>query len=256
MRDPEKLNITETIHPTDNVIVLKNIPVYDIEDWDLNDSKEFKRYVDTVEKCVRTSLEYKQMINYLKENLHMNQCSFLENINNTDFSKVKIEIHHDPLSLFDIASIVTRKRIFFAEPLDEELTAKEIMLCHYNFMVGLIPLSETVHDLVHKRYLFIPTSKLFGNYKVFIEYYKDFILPEQMEALQNIEEATSCYDNSQYKDILEKKYIYIDLDGGRNTLPTTQDIKKLLSNKVELLEKPNKDKKLKTLYVLLDKTSK
>lgn len=251
MRDPNNLNETEELK---NVIELKNIPVYDVEDWDLNDPKEFNQYLKTVEHCVRNSHEYKQMIDFLRENLHMNQCSFLENVSNSEYSSIKIHIHHDPLSLFDIAGIVTRKRIFYAENLDEELTAKEIMLCHYNLLVGLIPLSETVHELVHNRYLFIPTSKIFGHYKIFVDIYKDFILPEQMEYINSIEEATKMYSDNQYKGLLEKKYVYLDINDGKNLLPTQEDIKQLLAGKMELLEKP-KDVKdnLKVLYIKVDK---
>ena len=199
MRDPNKLNSMESGRL--NILKIQNPPPCDYMDWDLNDDREMRKYIQTVERTVRQSFEYTSMIAYLRENLNMNSCSFFENVSNSEYSKVRIEIHHDPLSLFDIASIVTRKRLFFNENMDEEMTAMEIMLQHYETHIGLIPLSETVHQLVHNRYLFIPTDKLFGHYKTFVNMYSDFITPEQKEAIDNIEEATKIYSEYQYKEI-------------------------------------------------------
>ena len=83
----------------------------------------------------------------------MNKCSFYENVSNIDSNDIKIEIHHEPISLYDICIIVYNKRNFFHENLSELL--KEVMLLHYKLLIGLIPLAETVHELVHNKYLFI-----------------------------------------------------------------------------------------------------
>ena len=234
MRDPNKLNSIESGRL--NILKIQNPPPCDYVDWDLNDDREMRKYIQTVERTVRQSFEYTSMIAYLRENLNMNSCSFFENVSNSEYSKVRIEIHHDPLSLFDIASIVTRKRLFFNENMDEELTAMEIMLQHYETHIGLIPLSETVHQLVHNRYLFIPTDKLFGHYKTFVNMYSDFITPEQKEAIDNIEEATKIYSEDQYKEILDKKFMYVDFNS-ESALPYAE-VKQLLESRVQQLEAP------------------
>ena len=79
------------------------------------------------------------MVKFLRENIGMNRCSFYENVNNVDTFKIKIHIHHEPLTLFDITKIVFTKRQYNHENLDEEMTSKEVMLLHFNLLVGLIP---------------------------------------------------------------------------------------------------------------------
>jgi hypothetical protein len=78
------------------------------------------------------------------------------------------------------------KRMRNAEPMFIEAVAHEVLFCHYNLMVGLIPLSETVHEMVHNLYLFIPLDKLFGYYKLFIEAYYEYIPEEILNKLAEL----------------------------------------------------------------------
>ena len=211
---------------------MNEIPEYDIPDYDLNDEKSFKKYIQNLEKDVRSSYEYKALIKYLREYMDMNQCAFYKNINNIDSTAIHIEIHHEPLSLYDICIIVYNKRLQFNEPLDEEYVAKEVMYLHYNLMVGLIPLAETVHELVHAQYLFVPTTAVLGKYREFVDRYHDFMLPEQLETLEHIEEATKTYDGSDAKTLLSKNFIYMDMTGAYD-LPKTEDIVNMLKDRIK-----------------------
>jgi len=150
----------------------------------------------------------------------------------TDTTKVHIEIHHEPLSLYDICLIVYNKRVAFNEPLDEEYVAKEVMYLHYNLMVGLIPLAETVHQLVHAQYLFVPTTAVLGKYREFVDRYQPYMIPEQLETLEHIEEATKVYDSDDAKLLLSKNYIYIDMSGSYN-LPKTEDIISMVKDRIK-----------------------
>lgn len=224
MRDPN--NIKQFEEEIDgNIIIINSLPSYNIEDYDLFDEKDFKKYLDDVEKAVRTSFEYKEFISYLREYMDMNKCSYYENVNNIDTFKIKIEIHHEPITLYDMCIVVYNKRVALHEDLDVEMVAKEVMYLHYLLYVGLIPLAETVHELVHNQYLFVPTTKVLGYYKNFVESYKEYFLPEQLETLEKIEEATEDleYVNNSYKDLLKVNYIYIDASGAYN-LPTAEDM--------------------------------
>jgi hypothetical protein len=238
MRDPDNMHKSyEYVDEVPNLIVIKDLPPYDIHDYDLNDDKEFKKYLYAVEKKVRNSFEYHQMIAYLREFLDMNKCSFYLNVNNINTTKIKIEIHHEPLSLFDIVSIVYNKRAFFNEDLSEEMVAKEVMYHHYNLEVGLIPLAETVHELVHNQYLFVPTTRVLGNYRKFVNDYGQFMSPEQKDCLERIEQASDLYEDD-YKDILSKKYIYVDMSGAFN-LPRTEDIINMIKGRInDLVNNP------------------
>lgn len=228
MRDP--LNLKQQEYNDIDIVKMNSVPKFDIEDYDLFDPKDMKMYLANLERIVRISFEYKQYISYLKENMDMNKCSFYENISNLDNAKVRIEIHHEPITLYDICWIVYNKRAYYREPLDEELVAKEVMILHYNLLVGLIPLSETVHDLVHNQYLFVPTTKVLGKYKEFVELYEQFIEPEQLDVLNRIEEYTLNYDPTDYESILNKRYIYIDFNYGEPSLSMEDTLSMIKDN--------------------------
>lgn len=214
-----------------NVITVKDAPEFDGEEYDLDNEKELVKYLKAVERSVRGSFEYKEMIKYLRTNFNMTQSSFLD-LSMEDLNKLKIEIHHDPFSLYDLCSIILRKRRAYHENLDVEATAQEVMMRHYNLMVGLIPLSTTEHELVHNSFLFVPTNKVFGNYKKFVELYKDFILPEEMDILKEIEAYTEAYNDAEAKKLFESNYVYIDT--GRQ-LPPVDQLKALMQSRIDML---------------------
>lgn len=232
MRDPNNIIKSYELDPPPAIIQIHEIPDYNLYDFDLNDEKSFKKYMQSVERIVRSSIEYKQMVKYLRENMDMNQCAFYSNVNNTDNTRVRIEIHHEPLSLYDICIIVYNKRVAFNEPLDEEYVAKEVMYLHYNLMIGLIPLAETVHELVHAQYLFVPTTAVLGKYREFVSRYQPYMLPEQLEVLENIEEATKVYRSDEAKTLLSTNYIYVDMSGAYE-MPRTEDIVALLKSRIK-----------------------
>lgn len=231
VRDPNCLVKPYELENPPIIIQMHDIPEYNLYDFDLNDEKSFRKYMQTVERTVRGSFEYKAMVQFLREYMDMNQCAFYQNVNNTDTSKVRIEIHHEPLSLYDMCLIVYNKRQAFNEPLDEEYMAKEVMYLHYNLMVGLIPLAETVHQLVHASYLFVPTTAVLGKYREFVNRYEPYMLPEQLETLEHIEEATKAYRDDDAKTLLGKNYIYMDLSGAYE-LPKTEDIIGMLKGRI------------------------
>lgn len=239
MRDPSTIN--EVLDNNNTIIKIDTIPEYDLRDWNLTDPKEFKKYINTIEKkVVRGSFEYRQLVNYLRDNLDMNKCSFYANVSNAENIKIKIHIHHEPLTLYDICLIVYNKRNFFHENLSEEIVGKEVMLLHYKLMVGLIPLAETVHELVHNKYLFIPTDKVYGNYKKFVEMYKDFMLPEQLDMLRKIEEYSKEYNSNDYKNVLERKYIYLDLSTPFPDQEKYDDVIAAMRERIAEIRSPNK----------------
>ena len=238
-RDPEQIHsFYEYADAVPDVIRLKDLPPCTIPDYDLDDEKSFKKYLYDIERIVRGSNEYHKMLNYLRDYLDMNKCSFYESVSNADTTKIRIEIHHEPLSLFDITEIVYRKRVAFHESLEAEYVAKEVMWLHYDMQVGLIPLSETVHELVHNSYLFIPNTKVYGKYKKFVQDYWAFISPELREVLERIDQLSLAYDCEEYKQLLAKKFIYVDVSGAYQ-LPRLEDISAMVKARIrEVMDDP------------------
>ena len=235
-----------TIQPNDVDIVKipKDIPVMDIEDYDLFDDKEREKYINDLERHVRSSYEYRNMVQYLREYMNMNSCAFIPNVTNEVNRKIKIELHHSPFTLRDICVTILNKRMKNNEMLTIESVAYEVMFVHYSLMVGLIPLSETVHQLVHSQYIFIPTDKVYGYYKNFVKTYNDYIDPELLDKLDELERLTivGTYNDS-YKEVLAKKYITIDMEGN-NQFDKLHELQESLKEKLselrgESIQTPN-----------------
>lgn len=245
MRDPENLHkFYEYADDVPDVIKISELPDFTIPDYDLNDEKDFKHYIADIERVVRSSFEYRQMVSYLREYLDMNKCSFYQNVSNADTAKIRIEIHHEPLSLHDIVTTVYNKRVAFRESLEVEMVSKEVMYHHYNMEVGLIPLAETVHELVHNQYLFIPTSKVYGNYKKFVQEYGPYMPPESVETLDRVESLTSGYEADEYNQVLSKKFIYVDASGCYD-LPRLEDVVAIIKNRIrEVMDNPPEVKEI------------
>lgn len=235
MIDPNDIIECLDIKPITSISI-NNLPKFDMSDYDLNDEKDrVRHYFTNIEKICRNSIEYKNLIYYLRTYSNMNQCSFFENINNIDTYSIKIHIHHSPLTLFDIVTIIFYKRFANHESLSDNAIAKEVMYNHYKMNVGLIPLSETVHDLVHNQYLFIPVNKVYGSYKNFIKKYEGFIdNPDNIglsRKLENAEKYTESYDYEKSTRILNMNMVFIDPSGAYD-FPNYDQLRLNLKNQI------------------------
>lgn len=231
-------NLKEVNTKDDNIYDIvsltgESLEFNDDELYDLNSDKDFKKYISDIEKDVRGSWEYKHFIQFLRNNMDMNKCSFLPYVSNVDSTKIRIEIHHSPFTLWDICVIIFNKRKFYNEDLRVQAVAKEVAICHYNLLVGLIPLSETIHQLVHNGFLFIPSDLVMGRYNLFVDYYKEFIATELLDSLEEIEAYSRVYNESIFnKEILSQKSIIID-PGNTYTLPSMENISIAMKNRID-----------------------
>lgn len=230
-----------SLERTPAVITMEDIPEYDKEDYDLFNPKEFRKYLGDVKKDVRNSLEYRRLVQYLKQNMDMNECSFFKNINATELSKIKIELHHSPFTLEDIVLTVYNKRSFYGESLDVEDVAEEVVYIHYFIMVGLIPLSTTVHELVHSQNIFIPCQDVFGDYKEFMDIYKSWMDPELIEKIEAIEDKSKTFDNELNMNLLQQTMIPINMIDNENRymVPALEDMNSIMSDKLKEIRNSN-----------------
>ena len=226
MIDPDNLLITK--HNLSSSTEITHLPTidYNVESvYDLNDEKDYDHYIKDCERIIRRSFEYKQFINYLRDNMNMNKCAFLSHVSNTENYGVKIEIHHYPFTLRDIVEIVYRKRCHYEESLSVFMVAKEVMELHYKLMVGLIPLSETIHELAHNGKIFIPVDRVLGRYNLFVDYYSPFISAEMLDTLRRIENYTYSNDaNIGDTTIINTNHITYDIKDKQYLLPNTKCI--------------------------------
>ena len=56
--------------PTNDINVVtipKNVPDFELEDYDLMDDKDREKYIKDLERSIRSSYEYRQLVQYLRE---------------------------------------------------------------------------------------------------------------------------------------------------------------------------------------------
>ncbi|MDD3172226.1 MAG: hypothetical protein PHF63_00930 [Herbinix sp.] len=192
------------VEKIDNIIM----PEYHVK---FLSDKDREKFIDQIKKVVRASVEYKMYIKYLQDYLDMTKCAFFNGVTNKQNTKIKIEIHHEPFTIFDIIEIVLNKVVDQGRDLNALEIADEVMKLHYQNKVGLIPLSQTVHELVHSGQKFIPLNHVFGSYIEFVQEYEDYIPAYTKGVLQTkIDMTKDCIDDSS---ILQKQFVYLEVDG-------------------------------------------
>lgn len=190
---------------------VNSVPPVDMHVSVMSD-KDKLRLIKQIERAVRGSIEYRHYIAFLKKEIDMTKCSYFNGISNKDGRKVSIEIHHEPFTLFDITKTVLDKWIINNEKLNILKMAEEVMKLHYQNKVGLLPLSLTVHELVHSGKVFVPLQNVYGDFVEFLEEYDPYIsddLKDMLETKFKMSRDAAAQDNS----ILETKYVYLEIDG-------------------------------------------
>lgn len=174
--------------------------------------RDREKYIKTCEMVIRKSMEYKEYIKFLRENMEMDECIILSNLKNGNGKRYHIEIHHEPFTLFDIVETVITKRLENGESINALNVADEVMDLHYSGVVGLVPLTITMHELVHKGRIFIPLQFIYHKYNEFFADYEEFMnesLKEKIEAKVNL----SLHTEDLVSDSLDVEFVYLDVDG-------------------------------------------
>lgn len=237
MIDPDGIQIQRVELP--EVIKINQVPEFESNIYNLEDDSDYKKYIKDIERNVRGSFEYREFIKYIRSNFNMNKCAFLSGVSNEETYEIRIEIHHYPFSLHDICDIVMKKRSYYNESLDVQMVAKEVMQLHYKCVIGLIPLSETAHELTHNSRLFIPSDKVFGRYQLFVDYYKPFISSELLDTLDRIEKYTR--ENTRVNDttILDMNEVSFDVHVNEYQLPDLGSVTNNMKYQLEMIKNNN-----------------
>ena len=167
------------------------------------------------EKAVRSSMEYKAYINFLKETCDMKHCAFFQKITMGEGKKVHIEFHHEPFTLYDYCEVILDKFIAEGRQLNALLIADEVMELHYANKVGIIPLSKTIHEAYHNSdKITIPLNMVYGEYNQFLNEYDEYMSEDVSNRLyQKLEQKIQDTKNvtEETFDMLRKQFTYLDM---------------------------------------------
>ena len=220
------------------VMVIDNPGEYEYqENYETDTEKE--AIVKQAEALCRASMEYSDYIAYLRSNVGMDACAFFNNISKANSKKIRIEVHHAPLTLFDIIKLVLDRAIRTGDEINPMLLAEESTRIHYMNQVGLIPLSKTLHEVVHNSdKLVIPMYMVYGDFRAFLENFS-----EELEMKENshikakiqkmIDQTRELNDKSF--DVLKEKFTYITVDGFEMPvkIEDKEEAEKEVTNKVK-----------------------
>ena len=198
------------------VVVIDNPGEFEFqESYETDTEKE--NIVKHAEALCRASMEYADYISYLRANVGMDACAFFNNISKANNKKIRIEVHHAPLTLYDITKLVLDRTIRTGEEVNCMLIAEEVTRIHYMNQVGLIPLSKTLHEVVHNSdKLVIPMYMVYGDFRSFLEHFSEELeMKENKHIKDKIEkmiENTRALNDKSF-DVLKEKFTYITVDG-------------------------------------------
>lgn len=223
MRIPNMSKVRQTDFD-DREYEIRRIKYYNKADgvyFDLTDEKTKTAFINYIEKIIRASIEYKDFISFLKDELKLNKCTYFRNISKDDIKNISIEIHHSPFTLFDLCLISLMKFIDEGLPINVFNIAEDVMYKHFCGDVGLVPLTKTVHELVHESQIFIPINNVYGDVAKYYYENRQYMTELQKETLLKTIQASEELENN-VPHVLKKKFIYLDVEG--MTLPKIKNI--------------------------------
>lgn len=148
------------------------LPFYQTRET-LLDVESYKNFLDNSISRFRHSKTYKHYKSFLMR-LGMNRCQFHSNIvSSEEQDMATIEMHHNMLTIFDIALIITEHTLNTHGRICTFDLVDLLKTEHTNHRVQLVMLSLTPHQLCHNNPdFFIHPRMCFGNWYEFLERYK------------------------------------------------------------------------------------
>jgi len=199
------------------------------------EASDYKKFIKAVERLVRTSYEYSQYLAWLKStDINLDRCSIFTNVTSEDAT---IEMHHYPFSLYDLCSAVADRQFERNSRITTFSVADEVLKLHFQNEVGLVPLSVTMHNLVHSGSVFINLKQVFGKVINFLEEYKDFIDTDQKEKVLKLIEFSRSDAPLASKNFLELKELPNASNTSNDRLLTLESLKSIRENNDERQKK-------------------
>jgi hypothetical protein len=130
-----------------------------------------------------------------------------------NIAQLKIEMHHTPFKIVEITRTVCNKHIMHFGHANEFDVVNEVLLLHYRNLIGLIPVTNTVHELIHNADMDVCPNFVWGHWKAYIhDYYPYFdnISKEKCEIIRAWEISESSFT---VPDILKVQFSVIEHEG-------------------------------------------
>lgn len=134
---------------------------YNLYTFDIDEEKQFEKYIQQIETIIRKSQEYK-----IWTNIHQDiQCQ-VTGYTKEEYRK-EIELHHHPYTLYEITSKVQTdlKNKFSLDynHIPTFIVQNEVITLHLLDIVPFVPLLRSYHRMYHQTPWEIPKEKIINN---------------------------------------------------------------------------------------------
>lgn len=142
----------------------------------LVDAEIYRKFLENAISRFRHSRTYKNYKSHLMS-MGLDACQIHGNIHsNEDDEMATIEMHHNILTIFDVALILAEHTLNIEGKITTFDLVDMLKREHTQHRVATVMLTKTVHQLVHAdRDFIIPPSMCFGDWITFLQLYRDGI---------------------------------------------------------------------------------
>lgn len=166
----------------------------------LTNDKIKDKFIKHIESIIRQSYEYSVYISIMKTEFNLSHCVKLPGLDINNY-KFTLEMHHYPFTLYDLVAIEVDYLIDKGEidinPFD---IAQYIIVLHFKHLIGLVPVSKTVHELVHDGETFINLKYVIASYDEYINLYRNKIPDDFISKINELKELSKLEDEGEIVD--------------------------------------------------------
>lgn len=169
---------------------------------------DWHKFIDSTKLMVRTSDEYREYIAHVKTFNNLKNCAFLGNVDDCE-GEVDIEIHHTPLTIHEVIEIIATDMLFEKKSITTFDVAQRVMEEHFRNMIGIVPVSKTIHELIHDGKINVSINQVFGDVSGFLKKYARSVLPEtsrKVEAFIKIADEVGTLPDKELLSVDEKVF--------------------------------------------------
>ena len=179
-----------------------------------------QKLVNYIKAMARKSFEYKEYIRIFKDHLNLTECKVF-GIDVAEIKGVGIEVHHTPFSMETIVNAVLSEMVNTQGfPIDPKDVADNVMKLHYEGIIGLIPLTSTIHEAVHSNAVYIKKSDIYGDFNKFYERYEEYLSDDAIDHYNNVmrlsDEQVDLYNKEKLKRIISEYEVVYENDYSGN----------------------------------------
>jgi hypothetical protein len=154
--------------------------------------KEKDMFIKNCVRLARQTPEYKDWVRYVKDMLGYKTCL----ITGETSDEVTVEIHHHPLTIFDITNIIVSTYIKNNMKFTSMNVVNDVMTLHYNNKIGFIPLCTTWHEKYHNGFAVIPPKFITGEWNYLLTTPGYEVIPELVDKCSELmDDKNNAFDN-------------------------------------------------------------